>query len=231
MASKVKISTDKVKREKSKYIRVTTVLGFLDSAWKEYWYKGLAKKCSNPFEEADRIGDESAAFGTAVHKIVEDYLLGKDVGEFWIDDRAHVCAGTLIKWIKEVGATPLMIEGKPAIEFEVKSDELGLIGHFDGVFLIAGTLWLIDWKTTSKLRKTHPLQKAAYAKMLQMQYGITVNDGATLRVDRDPSADTQFEAKEYHGLLDTYWDVYKAGLDFYSFMNNKGKWAIKKKGK
>lgn len=225
--NRIKITTDKPKREKSKYIRVTSVLGFLDSAWKEYWYKNLAKKVPNPMEEADRIGKESGEFGTAVHEIVETYLLKKTLDKVYTDRQVQ-CANTLIQWLAEARAEVLMVQGKPAIEFEVVSESLGLIGHLDAVLTIGGTPWLIDWKTSSKMRKTFPLQKAAYAKMLQIQYGINVNDGATLRVDRDPSADKQFEISEYHGLLDTYWDVYKAGLDFYSFMNNKGKWAIKK---
>lgn len=228
MVSRVKVSTDKLKKVKSPYIRVTSVLGFLDSAWKEYWYKNLAKSCSNPMEEADRIGKESGAFGTAVHEIVEAHLLKHPLEKVYTP-RQLQCAGTLIQWLTEAGAEVLMVDGRPAIEFEVVSESLGLIGHLDAVLTIDGTPWLIDWKTSSKMRKTFPLQKAAYAKMLQIQYGINVNDGATLRVDRDPSVAAQFEVKEYHGLLDVYWDVYKSGLDFYSFMNNKGKWAIKKK--
>lgn len=225
-----RVDSKPAKREKSPYVRVTSVLSFVDSSWYQYWIKGLAAKCPNPVEEAERITEESAAFGTAVHKIVESYLRNEILSETYTP-RQLECAGHIIEWLKQTGAKPWMIEGKPAIEFEVVSDKLGLIGHFDAVLNIGGIPWIADFKTSSKMRKGFPLQKAAYAKMLQLQYGIAVNDGVTIRVDRDPAAEPQFELKEYHELQSKYWPVFKAALDTYSYYNNKNDWAIKKKDK
>lgn len=230
--SRVKISTDgpkRASREKSPYIRVTSVLNFIDSQWYQWWLKGLAAKCPNPIEEAERITEQSAAFGTEVHKIVADYLMGLDVRAAWIDNRVYTCAGHLISWIKQTGAKPIIIDGKPSVEFEVISESLGLIGHFDCVLKVGESLWIIDLKTSSKIKKANALQLAAYAKMLQIQYGIIVNDGAILRVEKDPAKDPQFEIEEYHSLSEKYWPVFLNCLDVYSYFNNKGKYAKPKK--
>lgn len=231
MASRVKISTDKVKRAervRSPYIRVTAVLGWIDSNWYQYWVKGLEKVTPNPVAEATRIGDESAAFGTGVHKIIECYLRKEPLTEVFTP-RQHECAGHLIQWINETGAVPLIIDGKPAIEFEVVSESLGLIGHFDAVLVINGFNYIVDWKTSSKIKKANALQLSAYAKMLHIQYGIDVNNGAVLRVEKDPSKEGQFEVAEYAELKEKYWPIFKKALDVYAYFNNKLEWALKKK--
>lgn len=210
-------------RKASPFTRVTTVLGWIDSAWYEYWLKGLAKVTNNPVAEAGRISTESAEFGTGVHKLVEAYLRKEMPKEIFMP-RQIECAGHIIQWLKEVNAEPLMIQGKPAIEFEVKSLGLGLIGHFDAVVQVNGVPWIVDWKTSSKMRRSFPLQKSAYAMMLEEEYGIHVDDGATIRVDRDPAAESQFEVKEYHNLHSKYWPVFQEALNVYNFFNKKGKW-------
>lgn len=211
----------------SLYSRVTSVLSFIDSEWYKWWLRGLSKICPNPFAEAERISKESAEFGTHVHKIVENWLLFKEPETIYTV-RENECAGYIIQWLKETKAEIIIIDDKPSVEFEVKSEKLKLIGHFDAVVKIDGILWILDFKTSSKIRKSFALQKAAYCKMLEEEFGIIVNDGVTLRIDRDPSVKKQFEVAEYHSLKEKYWPVFEAALMVYSYFNGKGIWSKNK---
>jgi predicted RecB family nuclease len=202
-------------RKVSPYSRVTTVLDFVNSSWKEYWLKAVG------FDEADRIGKETKEFGTHVHKIVEDYLT-KVTTEAVYSDREKECANHIINWIKETKAEVVEISGKPSIEFEVIDEKLKLIGHFDALIKINNTLWLVDWKTSSRMKKEFPLQKAAYAKMLE-NYGLDVNDGVTIRVDRDPKSKKQFEVATYNDIKNKYWPIFKKALEVYKYFSGKTK--------
>ncbi len=83
-------------------------------------------------------------------------------------------------------------------------------------------MWIVDYKTASKMKREFPLQKAAYAKMLE-KHGLDVNDGVTIRIDRDPQANKQFELKEYHNLKENYWPIFKKGLEVYQYFSGKVK--------
>lgn len=197
------------------YSRVTSVLDFVNSQWKEFWLKSVG------FEEADRIGKETREFGTAVHKIIENYLT-KTATDVEYTDRQKECAGHVIRWIEETKAELVDIAGVPSIEFEVIDDDLKLRGHFDALFKIRGALWIVDYKTSSRMKRDFPLQKAAYAKMLE-RYKVDVNDGVTIRIDRDPAAKKQFELKEYHRLKEDYWPIFKKALEVYQYFSGKTK--------
>lgn len=205
----------KVPKKPSPYSRVTTVLDFVNSSWKEFWFKSIG------FEEAERFGRETREFGTAVHKIIENYLLDKpNEGEF--TERQKECANYVIQWLKETKAELVRIGGMPTVEFECVDDDLKLIGHFDALVKIGETLWIIDYKTSSKMKREFPLQKAAYAKMLE-KYKLDVNDGVTIRIDRDPQAKKQFELAEYHDLKGKYWPLFKKALELYQYFTGKKK--------
>lgn len=209
-------------KKASEYIRVTTVLGWLDSAWYQWWLKSLAKVTDKPVEEAERISKESAAFGTAVHKMVELYLRG-ELSDFSGSDRVTQCAGMLVNWLKQTHGTPYLIgaSDKIGLEYEVKSKKLGLVGHFDALLSVNNSLWLADFKTSNKIKKSQYLQLAAYSKMLEEEYNLDVNQGVILRVDKDPNKMPQFEYEEVHDLKGKYWPVFEKGLAVYKFFNRK----------
>jgi hypothetical protein len=217
-------------RQQISHVRVTAVLDFIDSSWYKWWLKDLAKKTDKPVEEAERIGKESAEFGTKVHALVEDHLRGK-----WRVDsytpRQRECAGYLIQWMTEVGATPWVINGVPCIEYTVQSELHKYVGHLDAILNIGGTPWMVDFKTTSEIRKVAPLQKAAYAQALSEQHGLEVDYGVTLRIDRDPSVKKQFQVKPYSGLRTKYLKGWLFCLGAYNYFHNRGDFKIIKKGK
>lgn len=195
------------------FTRVTSVLDFVDSAWKTYWYKSVG------LEEAERIGRESAAFGTGVHAIAETFLT-KGVTEIdWgkYTDRQHECATHILRWLEQVQAKPLHIEA------ELLDKKLKLIGHCDLIAEIGGNNWLIDFKTSKKVGKGYALQLAAYAHMANEMYDLNITTGAIVRTPSDPTVTPQFEVYEVHDLA-TYWRVFRCCLEVYQYYNGRGKW-------
>lgn len=194
----------------------------------EEWKTMLARY--NPLAEADRISDESTTFGKGVHRVVESYLLGTPLPTGMQPDvptaRQLTCGGYMVDWLKQTKAKPLTIADKPAVEFELKDEELGLVGHPDMVCTFGEDTvpFLIDWKTSKQASLDYIIQLALYAELMHRQYGIRVNDGAIIRTPSDPSAVPQFEPHEYHGLREKYLELAMEALDVFKFFSNKGRW-------
>ena len=186
--------------------RVTSVLGWLDSAWKEYWWKKVG------FEAAERVSRESQEVGKKVHSLIERYVRG-DHSEL-PPTREGVCASHVIQWLAENRVKPLYIEQ------ELIDKALGLVGHCDLIAEIDSENVILDYKTSKKVSRSYSLQLAAYAFMANKQLKTQITKGIILRVDKDPDAKQQLEVIEYKPLK-PYWAVFKAGLIFYKFMLNK----------
>lgn len=202
----------------SEFLRVTEVISFVNSEWFKWWVKSTGS-----YDECERIGKESAFFGTGVHKIVESYLLNQEVTEV-TTDRQKFCGNLLVEWIKQSKAAPIQLGGKPAIECALASEKYKLKGHPDAVvtFNGAGVPWILDWKTSKSMKPDYKLQMAAYAMMIEEQYGMVVNDGAIIRTPNDPNVMPQFEAIEVHQLKEKYLPVFLSALNVVQFFKNKG---------
>lgn len=199
---------------KRKPIRVTSVLSFVESAWKEYWFRKVG------FEEADRVSEESSSFGTRVHKLIEGALKGEIKIEVSSVVPEEQCAVDIIMWLEQNNVKPLFETYDKSLEIEVSDKTLNLTGHFDYATLVNGVPTIIDFKTSNKMRKSFPLQKAAYAKMASKQLGIKIDDGITLRAHWDKEAQAvEFEVKHYDNLTKKYWPVFKSCLDVWKYFN------------
>ncbi len=204
---------------------VTTLFGDLDANWKEFWFR------KHGFEECDRIRDESASFGKKVHALVEKHLRGEPY-ELIPNDRVSTCAGLIIEWCKQAQVKPVtLLGGKPAMEFEVVSKELLLVGHPDLIctFGDSPVKWIADWKTAKKMSLGYTLQVAAYALCWFEMTGEKINDAAIIRVEKDPAAEVQFEALEIHNIFEVYVPLVKAAKAVHDFFNKRGAWAKTKK--
>lgn len=225
MSKKTKIKAS-VRKPASPYSRVTSVIDFIDSAWFKYWVKSVG------FEETERIGKESTEFGKAVHSIVENYLIGTPLPEV-VTERQQFCGNMLVDWCKQSAIQPVELGGKPGVEVALQSEKYMLTGHPDlvGRFGDQETIWLVDWKTSKACRKGYALQLAAYAYMLEEQFGMKVDDGVIVRVPSDPNSEPQFETHTFHSLRKQYWPVFLKGLEVYQYFNGKGKWKKERKAK
>lgn len=191
--------------KKKRPIRVTEVLDFVNSKWKEYWYRHVG------FEKADRISKESREFGTKVHKIIEDHLNGclqiEDYSELELE-----VADLIIKWLEENNVKTLHTE------LELENPKLNLVGHADFIGELGSEAVVIDWKTSKEHRTEFPLQKAAYAKMANDKLGLKINKGITLRCDRENRV---LDVKEYKKLVTTYWPQFLCCLKVFKIFNGK----------
>jgi hypothetical protein len=204
------------------YERVTNVIDFVDSQWKQYWFKSVG------LQEADRISSESTGFGKGVHSIAESFLTEVPI-TVALSDRQKYCGDLLVKWCKEALVKPIKVEDKLAIELPLVSEKYKLTGHPDLIctFAEVPTLWIVDWKTSKECRRGYALQLAAYAQMLKEQYGLECNDGSIIRVPSDPNIMPQFETHEFHNLKEKYWPVFEKALDVLHYFKKKGIWSTK----
>lgn len=201
--------------KEKKLIRVTAVLDYVESKWKEYWWRKVG------FEAADKISRESASFGTEVHTLIGECLINK--ARIITTQPKDQCADTVLQWLEEHNVKPYFGSYKDSLEIEVKDEKLGLVGHFDYAAIMNGTPVIIDFKTSNKMRKSFPLQKAAYAYMTEVkETGADIDTGITIRSHWNKETQkVDFEVKTYEELMKKYWPKFKAALDTYKYYNGK----------
>lgn len=202
--------------KKPKLIRVTSVLSWIESAWKEYWFRQVG------FEAADKITKESSEFGTRVHKLIEGCLLNTEV---LLPLSPEVsCAAKVLNYLTDNNITPLLGTWEKSLEIEVSDKKLGLIGHFDMAALVDGVPCIVDFKTSNQMRKSFPLQKAAYAKMANKMFGVKIDDGITIRSHwNKEKQEVEFEVRYYNDLMKKYWPIFKSCLSVWKYFNRSEK--------
>ena len=84
-------------------------------------------------------------------------------------------------------------------------------GTIDGVFKIEDRYWLVDYKTSNKVRLNHLLQLAAYSLLLEWQYNMYIDNAIILKLDKYSK-----EYKEYNIDLttdSTFSDMFRSARD------------------
>jgi hypothetical protein len=139
------------------YPGVTTVL---EAYYKGYgFYEWLKSVGSNADEILKKAGDD----GTTVHDMIDMYHKGMEIN--WADEHGNSLYSLEI-WRMFVKFIDFFTEFKPESivnEFKFASDKLKYGGTIDLIAKINGEIWLIDYKTSNYIHKTHELQLAAYA--------------------------------------------------------------------
>ena len=178
------------------YPSITTVLSVRNK-------KGL-------FEWRKRVGDDvanyvartSAARGTAVHHMCEDYLNNEDMKEHEKKFLPYCLFGQLQKKVLH------KIDNIRAQECGLYSDKYKVAGRVDCIAEYNGKLSIIDFKTSSKERndawnENYYIQASAYAEMFEERTGIEINQICVLVVTED-GAVQEFvkDKKEYVPLIE-----------------------------
>jgi ATP-dependent exoDNAse (exonuclease V) beta subunit len=147
---------------------VTTLLGEkLDKTALLEWRKKVGE------EEAQRISNQAARRGTAIHGIAERYLLNESnysKGEMPINVESFLP-------IKK--ALDDHVDNILGIELALYSKALGCAGRTDLVAEYDGKLSIIDFKTSRKLKEenwieSYFLQSTIYSMMFQRLYNMEV---------------------------------------------------------
>jgi hypothetical protein len=150
-----------------KYPSITTVLSILSEDGIRAWRKRVGE------DEANKISRIASTRGTNVHAIIEKYLNNEE-------DYADGYLPNIIGNFKDV--QPILdskIGRICAQEVPLYSNHLRVAGRVDCVGEFDGTLSIIDFKTSRKLKKKewidgYFIQAAAYAIMYEERTGTPV---------------------------------------------------------
>lgn len=200
---------------------VTTVLSATeDQSWLVAWRERIGT------EEADRISREASELGTRTHSLVEHYLLDRHSGQQLSllqqapeetspatqEDQALLEAfRPFLDEVEEV----LLLEGTV---WHVDDRGKGFAGSFDALLRWQGRLVVVDWKTTRKQKNRGDWGKAfcqcsAYSQAIQQRYGLEVDGGLVVSVNRGNLRRDVHRLEEDEMQL--YWDAFQNRLDAY----------------
>ena len=129
-------------------------------------------------EEANRISHQATQRGTAVHQIMEDYILQQEPKTKPMPIHTATAIG-LKQWVDIYVDNVRMVEG------QLFSHELRTAGTVDLVADWDGEPAIIDWKTSSRPKKrdfitNYFMQEAAYAVMFEERTGIKIEKLVTV---------------------------------------------------
>ena len=156
------------------YPSVTTVLGA--DPKKEEGIRKWRERVGE--DEANRVSHVAAQAGTAVHQIMEDWILGQEPKTKPMP--IHLAKARGLKNFAEIYIDNVML-----VEGQLFSHELRTAGTVDLVAEWQGKPAIIDWKTSRYPKKrnyitNYFMQEAAYAVMFEERTGIKIEKLVTL---------------------------------------------------
>ena len=177
-----------------RYPSVTSVLGHRPNPGIDAWKKRVGE------QEAKRISKLATDRGTRIHKLAEDYFLGKSLQ---IDMFDHDMWKSLL---------PVMdrIDNIHGLEAMMYSKHLAVAGTVDCIAEFDGRLSIIDFKTSKKPKIINNItdyfvQATAYSVMFQDLYDIAIPD-ITIIIGVDDEQPQIFQQKRkgfIQQLIDT----------------------------
>ena len=180
------------------YPSVTTVTGHKKVKDILRWRKRVGE------EEANKISGRATARGNKFHSMVECYLKNEDVKY----DEKSPLAYFMFKTAKE---TLNRINNIHLLESPLYSDKLMLAGRVDCIAEFDNTLSVIDFKTSTKVKKeawieNYFVQETAYAVMYYERCGVKVDKIVTLIAVEDGSMQViiKDDLNYYYQLLKQY---------------------------
>jgi ATP-dependent exoDNAse (exonuclease V) beta subunit len=151
-----------------RYPSVTTVLGSQPQKKSilEEWKKRVG------LEKAERISTQAALRGTAIHTLMEKYILSGAIANDLVPTKKHIFNGMKNLLDKNLNVVH-------AIEAPLYSHRLKLAGRTDLIGQWNGVTSIIDFKTSGRLKKEewikdYFLQTTAYSIMFEELSGIEV---------------------------------------------------------
>ena len=192
--------------EGKRYPSVTAVLGKMtDKSALEAWKKRVGE------DEAARVSSRAATRGTNIHTMCENYVLGNDI------DTSMPHNMMMFRQIKMV--LDDKVDMIRATECTLFSDHLKIAGTCDLIADYDGRLSIIDYKTSSKLKRKewiegYFLQASLYAYMLWEMTGIHVKD-IVIIIGVDDSLDAQVFVERPQRYLEKAADLVRSYHQMY----------------
>lgn len=159
------------------YPSVTSVLGSITNEYLDKWIRNVGK------EEASRVSKIAANRGTKIHECCENYILGKQNKFSMFEPDIKIMFENLIPYIDQ-------FEEVHGVESRVYSDILRVAGTIDCIAKIAGKMYIIDYKTSSRIKTreeiySYFMQCSVYAIAFYELTGITIPNIRILMTVRD----------------------------------------------
>jgi genome maintenance exonuclease 1 len=182
---------------------VTTVIGHSKKKSIMQWRKRVGE------EEANRVSKRASTRGNKTHKLAELYLSNQDISKYKDD----VLSMGLFHQIKPHIDSINTIH---ALEAPLFSKMLRLAGRVDCIAEFKGELAIIDFKTSTKLKKEDWIQdyfaqECAYAIMFQELTGLKVKKLVTIIACEtgEPQVFEIYDKLKYTRKLKEYIDAYR----------------------
>lgn len=150
----------------TKYPSVTTVLGSIPNPHLDSWREAVG------IEEANRVGKAAAERGTFIHTCCENYLLDKPNKFSFLEQTEQYMFKNLVPHINT-------FQEVHALEDRLFSRKLKVAGTVDTIALIDGLMYIIDYKTSSRLKSkeeisSYFMQTSVYAIAFYEMTGVMV---------------------------------------------------------
>lgn len=156
-------------------------------------------------EEANRVSRKATQRGTAVHQIMEDYILDQEPITKPMPIHLENAIG-LKQWVDAYVGDVKLVEG------QLFSHHLRTAGTVDLVAEWEGEMAIIDWKTSKYAKKRHYIenyfmQEAAYAVMFEERTGIPVKKLVTAVAYDEPNGGTQLFVENRDDWIDKFIEL------------------------
>ena len=189
------------------YPSVTSVTSFQSAKFFKAWRKKVGE------EEANRITARATQRGSAFHSITEDYMNGVLNLDTYLENNP-----LSVRMFQSAKSTLNRIDKIHCLETFLFSHYLGLAGRVDCIAEFDGELAVIDFKTSTKLKKENYIehyfvQETAYAAMFLERTGIEVKKVVTLIATEEGSIQVfeKYNLDVYLQLLKSYIEEFVRG--------------------
>jgi Kyanoviridae exonuclease len=161
------------------YPSITTVLGTLSKEYLDAWRKRIGE------EEAQAISTHASNRGTDLHGVLESYVRNEPI--IFPDDPRSKVKIMFNRMKRELAAS---CDNVLAQEVPLYSDAFAIAGRCDLIAEWKGVLSVIDFKGSTKAKKTdwiqsYFMQATGYSLMFEERTGILVNDIVILMCGED----------------------------------------------
>jgi ATP-dependent exoDNAse (exonuclease V) beta subunit len=189
------------------YPSVTSITSFQSAKFFKEWRKKVGE------EQANRITARATQRGSAFHSITEDYINGVLNLDTYLENNP-----LSVRMFQSAKSTLNRIDKIHCLETFLFSHYLGLAGRVDCIAEFDGELAVIDFKTSTKLKKEdyiehYFVQETAYAAMFLERTGIEVKKVVTLIATEEGSIQVfeKYNLDDYLQLLKSYIEEFVRG--------------------
>ena len=189
------------------YPSVTSITSFQSAKFFKEWRKKVGE------EQANRITARATQRGSAFHSITEDYINGVLNLDTYLENNP-----LSVRMFQSAKSTLNRIDKIHCLETFLFSHYLGLAGRVDCIAEFDGELAVIDFKTSTKLKKEdyiehYFVQETAYAAMFLERSGIEVKKIVTLIATEEGSTQVfqKYNLDDYLQLLKSYIEEFVRG--------------------